>query len=254
MLIVRNESDAYIMITQNEHGHLAGIFAENWTRDFFYYPTKRPAVECAIREHDRAWIPIDSRPLWNDQKNVPCSFIDFPNEQKLAFYKKGIDEVAAMDPYAGLLCSYHYTRFVINDTSPSSLAFIEKEKKRKQLLLQKVKEFSDEAFQFHYDLLRFCDNLSLFICMNIPGVTGVSVHPWFREGLSAPKSFKLETHKKINIEWTATNSLSLSFPLFERTFRAVVKQKTLRKKDIQHFGLDEAYARAPETSFAFTIA
>lgn len=127
----------------------------------------------AIQEHDRGWIELDTSPVWNDKTEKPYSFIDYPTVLKISFYKKGLDEVEKMSKYAGLLCSLHYSSFLQDASEPAVREFWDEEKQRQDQISKELglvgNEDKKETLMYHLDLLKFCDYLSLFICLNEPG-------------------------------------------------------------------------------------
>ena len=96
-MIIRERFKELVMITQHDHALISGLLAENFNDSLFKGASKRGSVELAIREHDRAWVPVDKYPIMNDETQLPFSFMDFPASFKSVFYKHGVDEVEKMD-------------------------------------------------------------------------------------------------------------------------------------------------------------
>src|SRR5699024_242941 len=123
-MIIRERADAFVMIEQHHHATLSGNLFDQMkpklalTNDIFHN-----AVRYAIYQHDVGWIPFDMTPFWNDKEVAPYSFMTYPNSIKTILYKDGIDQVANIDPYAGLLCSEHYIRFLAEDEAALSQQF-----------------------------------------------------------------------------------------------------------------------------------
>lgn len=120
------------------------FLGEEWKEDVLY----------SIKEHDRAWIDLDHTPLWNDELQRPYSFIDYPSLIKLTYYRQGIDKVGRQSPYAGLLCSLHFASFYE----------------------------AQKNVQFHFKLLQQCDHLSIYLCMQEPGINKAQEISWYRNG------------------------------------------------------------------------
>src|SRR5699024_2142652 len=120
----------------------------------------------AIHYHDYGWRLIDMQPFWNDWKQAPYAFTDFPTMSKIIFYTYGIDQVVKKDRYAGLLSSRHYTRFLESHPSEEAQAFVQREKARQEQLIKAIPEFGRDWYDVHYGLLQICDDLSLYICLN----------------------------------------------------------------------------------------
>src|SRR5690625_2713457 len=111
-MIIRETKDAYILIEQHHHASISGYLFNQLKSRYKPDTSFIPSISFAIDNHDRGWIPFDYAPIWNDAKNSPFSFIDLPVAIKAVLYKNGINEVHKSDPYAALLCSEHYKRFL----------------------------------------------------------------------------------------------------------------------------------------------
>lgn len=83
-MIIRESKDAFIMIEQHHHASISGYLFNQLKAD--YVPNEYKSMAYAINNHDRGWIPFDKVPLWNDAKNLPFSFIDFPTPLKTVLY------------------------------------------------------------------------------------------------------------------------------------------------------------------------
>ncbi|WP_404450947.1 DUF3891 family protein [Virgibacillus necropolis] len=252
-MIIRERPDDIVMITQDDHARISGIFSSYWKKAFFNDDNKRRSVELAIYEHDRGWIPVDSKPLWNDKTNLPYSFMDLPTEPKLVFYKNGIDEVEGMDFYASLLCSHHYSRFTKNDTDEESLKFLKNEQERQSRIKKLMIDFDKEAYQFHYDLLNFCDNLSLFVCLNEPGATKKEEHSFYKNGLPIPSTFSFFEGNQLDICWRDGQTILLSQLPFDAPVEIEIKQKVVSRKRITEEGILSAYENTPEESIQVRV-
>lgn len=243
-MIVRERQDDIVMITQDDHARVSGVFASYWKDSFFYKSSQRDSVELAINEHDRGWIMADSKPFLNDRTMLLYSFMDFPTEPKLVFYKNGIDEVEEIDDYAGLLCSHHYARFAAKDASKESQRFVERELDRQHRIKQMM-DFDKKAFQFHYHLLSFCDNLSLYACLNEPGATKEEEHYFFKKGLPVPSTFSFFTGDPLSIRWMDTQTILLSELPFDKPVVMEIRQKVVSKEQMAEDGILLAYENAP---------
>lgn len=240
-MIIYEGENSFIMISQHEHAKVSGEIAQNWKDEFFYGIDRKEEVVLGIYEHDRGWIDLDAVPLWNDEQQKPYSFIDFPLEAKVTCYKKGINEVEKMNEYASLICSLHYASFFQNDVTSTGRQYLMEEKKRQQYLLNVLGiEDKENILRYHLNMLRFCDNLSLFICLNQPGV---NEHPFFRDGI--PQTFPFSNNKQIHTQWMNPSTVALSiFPL-ENELQVQIRLKEVEKEDIKLNGLRNAYTNTP---------
>ena len=65
-MIVRYESDgSIVMITQNDHAQLSGLFAAHWGNDKFEKPRPYGSLVRAAMFHDRGWIRYETGPQLN---------------------------------------------------------------------------------------------------------------------------------------------------------------------------------------------
>ena len=164
-MIVRERSDSFLLFEQHEHALIAGEFALRWRER----PRPFESTVYAIANHDLAWREADREVLWNEEKDRPYSFVDYPLDLKLPAQRRGIDLVAAHDPYAGCLCSMHYARFLLASERPEEIEFREGEVERQDSLEVIMSEEELENLERNFRFLRFCDGLSLFLCLNEPG-------------------------------------------------------------------------------------
>lgn len=244
-MIIYERTDSFIMIPQHEHAKISGEFAHNWNDKYFQGIERKEEVVLAVREHDRGWIDLDAAPLWNQEKQKPYSFMDYPLEPKLAYYKKGIDEVEKTSRYAGLLCSLHYVSFLKNEEKPVGKKFVEQEEKRQGLLIKecRITGESEKSLWFQLGLLKFCDNLSLYICLNEPGVKKEDEHPFYRNGI--PPVFPFTNNKPIQAQWVNPETVILFENPMVKELQVQLTIKVVTKDEILRKGLGQAYAESP---------
>lgn len=238
MIIHEREKD-FIMVAQHDHALVSRDAAQCWRDDYFFGIEKKDSVVLAVREHDRCWIEPDKEPLWNEDTQQPYSFMDYPGNPKLAFYKEGIDEVVQMDPYAGLLCSLHYSSFLEDATSTIGKNFWSAEKQRQQNVLNELGTANDKVLSFHLNLLKFCDNLSLYICLNEPGTPKEQEHYFYKKGF--PQKFSFTNDQTIHAEWLDQETVSLSHSPFLKKLTVTLPYKAVKKELIKEMGLASAY-------------
>ncbi|MFC7395389.1 DUF3891 family protein [Scopulibacillus cellulosilyticus] len=244
-MIVRERSKDFVLIQQDDHARISGDFARLWRDDYFIGNDRRKEVETAVAEHDRGWIAPDSEPFIDDKTGKPYSFSDFPLNTKLVLYKHGINETEAANSYAGLLSSYHYMKFIEGENTSEAKVFVHMEKERQKRIIRKTSHFNKDIFLFHYDLLKLCDNLSLYLCLNEPGVLKSEEHPWFQKGIPVPKTFNFIEVETFDVSWLDKKTVLLSpFPFTDK-FTVLLKYKCVEKEEIKNHGLIEAYQRSP---------
>jgi hypothetical protein len=164
-MIVRERPDTFLLFKQHEHAQIAGEFARRWREG----PRPFESTVYAVANHDLAWREPDQAVFWNEEKDRPYSFVDYPLDLKLPAQKRGIDTVEDHNPYAGCLCSMHYARFLLDSERPEEVEFREGEIGRQGRLEERMSEIELENLERNFRFLRLCDGLSLFLCLNEPG-------------------------------------------------------------------------------------
>ncbi|QLH82879.1 DUF3891 family protein [Halosimplex pelagicum] len=104
-MIVAETDEGYQFVTQPDHAALAGQFADAWGSPSFDRPDPFEPLVLAAYAHDTGWRTYDRRPHLVDGE--PVDFREMPADVWIALYDEGIDAVAGMDAYAGLLVSMH---------------------------------------------------------------------------------------------------------------------------------------------------
>ncbi|WP_025026011.1 DUF3891 family protein [Caldalkalibacillus mannanilyticus] len=242
-MIVRETKDSFILIKQHDHAQISGQLAENWNEDLS--DTKKDLL-FAIYQHDRGWIDLDDTPFWNDQNKSPYSFLDFPFTTKVVHYKHGIDQIEAESPYAALICSLHYHSIVSFNPEEGSW-FLQHENNRQQKLKASLKIDSHHKIrkmEYGYQLLKFCDRMSIYLCVNEPGISKEDEYELYKNGFKDSELFRITNGKRIIANWMNTNHVSLTpFP-FRHHFDIRILYKEVFKDDIMKKGIVKAYIDA----------
>jgi hypothetical protein len=176
-MIVRYESDgSLVMINQNDHAKLSGLFAAHWGNSRFERPRPFASATRAAQCHDAGWIPYETRPLFNAETGKTPNFRDVPNDQaQLESYQSAIDWLTDIDSYAGLLISKHRTGLWKNrygvikqpafaqrgKLSDEVEGFITRNEARQKALAGALDE---KEVAVNYELLQVWDLLSLYVC------------------------------------------------------------------------------------------
>lgn len=253
MVIYEREND-WVMIPQHHHSLLSGDIAKHWNSAYINKTDRWSDLIFAIAHHDLAWIELDETPFWNDRDKRPYSFIDFPQVPKLTFYKKGINEIEKQSPYAGLLCSLHYQSFFIGTKEPAALEFIKKEKIRQHRLKEQLNLFEaakEDLLKFHFLLVQFCDDLSIYLCMQEPGTSKEDEFPWFKDGF--PEVFPFANGQKIIPEWQNADQVSLNPTPLTSPAALSIKIKEVKKDNIHRQGIGKAYKDTQWKERTFTL-
>ncbi|QIL77030.1 DUF3891 family protein [Hymenobacter sp. HDW8] len=254
-MIVRETPHSFTCIAQHDHAHVSGVMADHWRDVYFGDAARRADVVLAVYEHDRGWIPLDAEPLWNEQTQAPHSFLDFPPAPRLQHYEQGITELENRAPYAGLLSSLHYTGFPEMAKLAAGRQFLQREESRQQRLRQQLgfTASAQPTLDFHVQLLKFLDRLSLYLCLNEPGATKEQEHPWYQAGIPFSDYFDFTGHQLIQTKWISKNEVQVvPFP-FDEAFCVTLPYKELRKTELATDGLLACYQRALVQKFQVWI-
>ncbi|KFN01740.1 DUF3891 family protein [Bacillus clarus] len=240
-MIFRNKNEEeIILIRQHDHGFLAGEIANYMKEDFFEDSAYLKESTDAIYEHDRGWIGLDKTPIWNDAKNVPYTFMDCPSSLRFVFYKIGLNEIENSNPYGALLCSKHFISFPLNQEDEEMISFYKQELDRQKRILKTLTIKQHEMFDKHYKLLKFCDELSLYACMNKPGVKKKDEIALFKGGFEGTEIFNENTDEPLKAEWIDEQNIRITpFP-FKSEFETYVKYKSLNTSLIEEMGIVKA--------------
>lgn len=240
IMIIRTNEEEIILIRQHDHGLLAGEFAKKFRKDFFEETAYLNECVDAVDQHDKGWIGLDKTPIWNDAKNVPYSFMDCPSSLRFVFYSIGLNEIENSNPYGAMLCSKHFTSFPLNPKDPEMVSFYKQELDRQKKFLKTLTKERYTMFDKHYKLLKFCDELSLYACMNEPGVTKEEEIDLFKKGFEGTEIFNTVTDKSFTAEWIDKEKIRITpFP-FESEFKTHVRYKSIPKNIIEEIGIVKA--------------
>ena len=205
-MIVRETLDSYLLIRQHDHALAAGELARHWARE----PRPLEPTLYAIAHHDVAWRGPDARVRWNEESGRPYSFLDYPPEPKVRAYAEGLDWLEEKDPYAACLCSMHYETLVRRfGHSEVEARFADAESRRQARLRDGMSREELENLERNLRLLRVCDGLSLFVCLNEPGGDGYPP-PY-------PRGFEF-SGERLQPIWEDRSTLRLEPNPFSRAF------------------------------------
>jgi hypothetical protein len=108
--MIRRELDGYdYLITQDDHGILAGLCAEHVGNDDFERPVPFESFVSGTRMHDAGWPLHDDNPTI-DPRGRPLNVFDRPWNVALEVWGESVERAIAADPYGGLLASIHAMR------------------------------------------------------------------------------------------------------------------------------------------------
>ncbi|MDB5084992.1 MAG: hypothetical protein JWN30_1878 [Bacilli bacterium] len=252
VVIVRVRDSEFVMVQQHHHAFISGELARNFRTEFFDSDDYFEDSMLAIYEHDRSWIGMDLVPIWNDRVDAPYSFSDYPLLPKLLFYTKGLDEVQAINKYAGLLCSKHYSSFFVHaDDSESKAFFLHEQERQSQILNELSCKIESLAIDFRW--LQLCDDLSLYVCLNEPGSTKEQEHRWYRNGFRNSELFNSQSNQQLVARWEDRQRIVVEGKPFRDEFKIALKYKVVSKELIRLQGIERAYHLTDWTEESITF-
>ncbi|GGN98311.1 DUF3891 family protein [Saccharibacillus kuerlensis] len=250
-MIVRETEHHFVLVQQHDHGNFAGQAAKHFA-DRFYMMERveespnvpevtKDAIVLGVLEHDRAWIRPDDIPVWDDHLHAPYSFNEYPLLPKLAFYRMGIDELEEKHPYAALLNSLYYSVFEDIRTSDHEecVAFVQHEEERQQRIRSKYTGVQEETLLLHRQMLQTCDGLSLYVCLNAPGIGKEDEHEWFKDGI--PGSEPFGGGGLLQLSWQDESTIKADPSPFDGEIVTTLREKVVSKDRISEVGIAQAY-------------
>ena len=176
-MIVRYESDGSIMIiTQNDHAQLSGLFAAHWGNDEFEKPRPYGSLVRAAMFDDRGWIRHETGPQLNPDSGKTPNYREVSTDRaQLEAFEWAGDWLSAIDTYTGLLIAMHRTglwqgRYGVikhpvaiqrGNLPPEIKAFIARSEAKQK---SAAEEFEGDELAINYKLLQIWDMMSLYIC------------------------------------------------------------------------------------------
>lgn len=185
-MLVTRRGERLALVTQYDHGALAGALAERWGNERFRPPAPRlrPALIAAATHHDDGWRELDDLPAHNPEAGRPAHFLELPLERTAPPYGRGVDSVYARDPLTGALVAMHWTglysgRWGLQSAAgplphPLAREVVEREERRRAETLREVWGFEGprsrfEADAWHaYEVLQALDVASLALSLLDP--------------------------------------------------------------------------------------
>lgn len=243
-MIIRERDQTFVMIEQDHHAHISADIIMQWKNNLFTQDPFYESVLYAIKYHDYGWQNFDMQPFWNDEKQSPYSFIDFPVLPKIVLYEQGVNEVEKNDPYAAALCSAHYARFISSEDSVEASLYLKKEEQRREKILSSFTPEQLDLFDNHLALLQLADNLSLYICLNEPGVSKKDEHYFFQEEISFPIVIKGIRTDPVEAHWENDETVILEGLPYVEPFSIFLEKKVIKKQLIKENSLLTSYEKS----------
>src|SRR3954468_18145895 len=176
-MIVRYEADgSIVMITQNDHAQVSGLFAAHWGNEKFEKPRPYPSLVRAAMYHDRGWIRYETSPQLNLETGKTPNYREVPSDNaQLESFEWAGDWLSGIDPYAGLIIAKHRTglwqgRYGVvthppaiqrGMLPPAIQEFIGRSEAKQKVA---ASQLDANELAVNYNLLQVWDIISLYIC------------------------------------------------------------------------------------------
>lgn len=185
-MLIQEREDALRLVRQPDHALASGEMAARWRTPDGEGLGARLVV--AVAMHDVAWRELDAHPRLDAERGRPFGFQDYPLAEKLDAYARGVERMAEVDPYVGLLGSLHFSSFPDEERASG---FLRRQARRREELREALavgQGLRDPAEELDRDLplLKLFDTLSLYCCLAAPGSLEEARPGWVdRDGLAA---------------------------------------------------------------------
>lgn len=173
-MLIRHTTDETFEVTpQEHHAMLSGMLAQAWAQCHLH-----PALSSAITLHDAPWRDVDAEPLFNPETGLPHDFIDYPMDEKISFYRRGIDHLERVHPYVAYMVSLHYTTFAGTKGVERLQA---PERERRERLEARLDESFASGAERALEWVKFFDVFSLHLCLTGPRAVDEAIPRWLRD-------------------------------------------------------------------------
>lgn len=167
-MIVREDGDSFLLITQPDHARLARDIVVAMRTEPALSGASRETVLLATREHDNGWMEVDANPTIDPETGRPCDFIAGPIHVKHELWPRGIRRAAESDLRAGALIAQHaITVYAYRATEPEWQPFFGPITALRDDLLEQIGAAhgaARDAFDREYRCVRLGDSFSLQFC------------------------------------------------------------------------------------------
>lgn len=196
-MIIQKYQGRLLVVTQPDHGDLAGQFAAHWGNSQFQEPAPLEDMVVAATAHDNGWWEQDNRPTVDPSNEAAHDFSTLPYTDHVALYRRGINRSIDDNPYTGLMVCMHGVGLYKQryGTDPSLVRqprnteeatavqeLIHEQEAVQENLRTQLNQHpqynslsSDDYIWTNYKLLQIWDRLSLLLCLR--GAADFSLSP-----------------------------------------------------------------------------
>lgn len=107
-MILTRSAEGLTVVRQPDHGRQTGAFAAAWGNEEVPADEARTdSIRLAAAHHDDGWGTWELHPTLDPARGQPVQFLELTPVEHVPLYRVGIERMAAVDPFAGLLVSMH---------------------------------------------------------------------------------------------------------------------------------------------------
>lgn len=164
VMILRQESDSLLFITQPDHARLAADSIAHWQADGFAAHPRREVILVAAREHDNGWIEEDDTTYLGDD-GQPLDFVHAPADVRQRLWPRAVERVGRESPYAAALIALHaMTVHSSMRTNSGWSGFFQTMDSLRRHMIERVGGAAPETLEADYKFVHAADRLSLALC------------------------------------------------------------------------------------------
>lgn len=176
-MILREEGDQLVLVRQVDHSMLSGWLAAAWGAGPWERPEPYQSCVVGARLHDLIWVPWDEA-LPRRPDGRPYNFFEVARPLIVPYQRRGIDAVEALDAYAGMLASLHFSGFYhshwgweplsVDDQDREVVAEHvdhELDRQRRLRVTLGLDQLGERRLECNYKWLQLWDRISLHICL-----------------------------------------------------------------------------------------
>jgi hypothetical protein len=249
-MIRRETENGWVLISQHDHGILAGDIMKYWGNERFSRPEPSGEVLLAINEHDHGWVEWESNITVNPENGFPTNFMEMKSKNQSEIWSRSYENNSENHPYASTLIALHFDRFnrkllQRNPSDPSALSY---KRNMEDFLKQKLGSFDSGSntddvppdMNINLRLLQVGDIISLALC-----------HGWTDRAMQdVPLDYEGSV-VDINLNTDDGFNFTISpYPFSKPLIEAGVRGRRLRRKS---FSSDEELRKCLESAEWITL-
>ena len=176
MIVTRRDGELHL-VSQVDHGRLAGALAASWGNDRFATPAARDALVIAATHHDDGWAKLE--PRYHEAEGRPRHFSEVSLADSVEAHRGAIDEVYERYLLAGALSGMHRAGLYSSrwglgghaDADRLAMNLVADEERRWVAAIRRSWDFVGRRSQFEadvwfaYEILQAIDLLALALPM-----------------------------------------------------------------------------------------